>query len=188
MSETSNDNFQLPVLEISAEELAANKERAKEAESILTPKDDQVLVGLRSYCPVHGDITRASKVIKYTLYMKNEKGEIAPYQYSDVICLACLVDKWKKDVVANYPKNPDGTPGEIRMAPVFVTKLEYATHEVERLEANLKELEPQLEKDPENAELKAAIKQIKADLDIAQKAKAELEKQAVAAPKEEKAE
>lgn len=120
------DEMQIPVLSVSEAELEENKKRMEEAKNILTPPEGQVLAGLRSFCPIHGDITRASKIIKHTIYMKNDKtGKVEPVSYSDVLCLACLSELWRNKVVANYPKDSDGKPGEIRISPVFISKEEY---------------------------------------------------------------
>lgn len=120
------ENVEVPVLSISEEQLEQNKQALENARNILTPPEGQVLAGMRAFCPVHGDITRASKIVKHTIYMKNEKtGEIEPVSYSDVMCLACLSELWRKKVVANFPKNPDGTPGDVKVAPVFISKEEY---------------------------------------------------------------
>lgn len=117
---------QVPLLSITEEDLEKNKKSLEDAKAILTPPEGQVLAGLRSFCPVHGDITRASKILKHTIYMKNEKtGEVEPVSYTDVVCLACLSKLWREGVVAKYPKDPDGTPGEIKIAPVFISKEEY---------------------------------------------------------------
>lgn len=121
-----SEDVQIPVLSVSEEELENNKKRMEEAKNILTPPEGQVLAGLRSFCPIHGDITRASKIIKHTIYMKNDKtGKVEPVSYSDVICLACVSELWRKKVVANYPKDKDGNPGEIRISPVFISREEY---------------------------------------------------------------
>lgn len=122
----TEEEVQVPLLTITEEDLERNKKSLEDAKSILTPPEGQVLAGLRSFCPIHGDITRASKIIKHTIYMKNEKtGEVEPVSYTDVVCLACLSKLWREKVVANYPKDPDGTPGEIKIAPVFISKEEY---------------------------------------------------------------
>lgn len=177
MSETLNN--QLPVLEISDAELEKNKQRQTEAESILTPPEGQVLVGLRSFCPIHGDITRASKIIKYTLYMKNAKGEVAPYAFSEAICLACVADKWRNEIVTTYPKTQDGKPGTIQVAPVFVTKQEYLQHEIENMNQVKAQLQEQLKgelKSEEAEEVKNRIADVEADLEKAQKSLEELNK------------
>lgn len=120
------EELQVPVLDISEEELEANQKNMEDAKKILTPPEGQVLAGLRSFCPIHGDITRASKILKHTIYMKNAKtGKIEPVSYSDVICLACVSELWRKNVVANYPKDKDGNPGEIKVSPVFIPREEY---------------------------------------------------------------
>lgn len=122
----TEDENQIPLLTISEDDLERNKKSLEEAKSILTPPEGKVLAGLRSFCPIHGDITRASKILKHTVYMKNEKtGEVEPVSYTDVICLACLSKLWREHVVAKYPKEKDGTPGDIKIAPVFISKEEY---------------------------------------------------------------
>lgn len=121
-----SEEVQIPLLSISEDDLERNKKSLEDAKAILTPPEGQVLAGLRSFCPIHGDITRASKILKHTVYMKNEKtGEVEPVSYTDVICLACLSKLWRENVVANYPKDADGNPGDIKIAPVFISKEEY---------------------------------------------------------------
>lgn len=121
-----SEDVQIPLLSISEDDLERNKKSLEDAKAILTPPEGQVLAGLRSFCPIHGDITRASKILKHTVYMKNEKtGEVEPVSYTDVICLACLSKLWRENVVANYPKDSDGNPGDIKIAPVFISKEEY---------------------------------------------------------------
>lgn len=116
----------LPMLDTSNEELEAGVEKMKTFQDVLTPPEGQVLVGLRSFCPIHGDITRASKVIKYTTYKKNkDTGEVVAAADSDILCLACLSEIWRSKVVDNYPKGEDGRPGEIQISPVFLDKEEY---------------------------------------------------------------
>lgn len=156
MSETktqTEEEVQVPLLTITEEDLEKNKKSLENAKSILTPPEGQVLAGLRSFCPIHGDITRASKIIKHTIYMKNEKtGEVEPVSYTDVVCLACLSELWRKKVVANYPKEPDGTPGEIKIAPVFISKEEYEEllkKQKEEAEANQQGAAPAEEKPAE---------------------------------------
>lgn len=131
MSEESQNTqeekkLEVPILSISTEDLEKNKQALETAKNILTPPEGQVLAGLRSFCPIHGDITKASKIIKHTIYMKNEEtGNVEPVSYSDVICLACVSNFWRKQIVANYPKDADGSPGDIKVAPVFISKAEY---------------------------------------------------------------
>lgn len=132
MSETTENveekkpSMQVPVLGVTQEDLEKNKKSLENAKSILTPPEGKVLAGLRSFCPIHGDITRASKISKYTILAKVEgTDKVEPITYTDVICLACVSDLWRKGVVAKYPANPDGTPGDIKMAPVFIDKEEY---------------------------------------------------------------
>lgn len=133
-------DLNIPVLNISEEEIEKNKQNMENAKKILTPPDGQVLAGLRSFCPVHGDITRASKILKHTLYMRNEKtGKVEAQSFSDVICLACLSELWRNKVVANYPKDENGNPGEIKVAPVFISKEEYEKILEEQKEASEKE-------------------------------------------------
>lgn len=134
--EKKEEAVDIPVLNISKEMLEENKKQMEEAKSILTPPEGQVLAGLRSFCPVHGDITRASRIIKYTTYMKSEEdGKVHPISSSDCICLACVSDWWKKTIVANYPKEPNGTPGQVKIAPVFISKEEYEKLVAEQKEA-----------------------------------------------------
>lgn len=128
MSETpkKEDTLEIPVMSITEEDLEKNRLAMQSAKDILTPPEGQVLAGLRSFCPIHGDITRASKIIKHTIYMQNEATKkVVPVSYSDVICLACLSELWRSKVVANFPKDEKGNPGEVKVAPVFISKEEY---------------------------------------------------------------
>ena len=144
MSEETKKTAEIPVLSISKEELEKNKKSLESAKSILTPPEGQVLAGMRAYCPVHGDITRASKIIKHTIYKKNEEtGNIEPVSYSDVVCLACLSELWRSKVVANYPKDENGEPGDIKIAPVFISKEEYEALVKEQMAAEQARMEAQ---------------------------------------------
>lgn len=126
LKENEIEDTQVPLLSVSEEELEENKKKMEEAKNILTPPEGHVLAGLRSFCPIHGDITRASKIIKHTIYMKNEKtGKVEPVSFSDVVCLACLSELWRKEIVSKYPKDKDGNPQEIRISPVFLEKSEF---------------------------------------------------------------
>lgn len=126
MAEEEKKDLDIPVLSISKEELDENQRLMNEAKDVLTPPKGQVLVGLRSFCPIHGDITRASRIIKHTIYMKSEvDGKVHPISSSDCICLACVSDLWRSKVVANYPKDENGNPKTVQIAPVFVSEEEY---------------------------------------------------------------
>lgn len=126
MAEEEKKDLDIPVLSISKEELDENQRLMNEAKDVLTPPKGQVLVGLRSFCPIHGDITRASRIIKHTIYMKSEvDGKVHPISSSDCICLACVSDLWRSKVVANYPKDENGNPRTVQIAPVFVSEEEY---------------------------------------------------------------
>lgn len=124
--EKKEETLDIPVLSISKEELEENQRLMEEAKNVLTPPEGQVLVGLRSFCPIHGDITRASRIIKYTIYRKSEEdGKVHPISSSDCICLACISDLWRSKVVANFPKDAKGNPGLVQVAPVFVSEEKY---------------------------------------------------------------
>lgn len=143
--------MEVPMLTISAEETERNKQELEKAKAILTPPEGQLLAGMRAYCPVHGDITRASKVVKHTIYVKSEEtGEVKPRSYSDVICLACVSEFWRKQIVANYPKNADGTPGDIKVAPVFISEEEYKEMLKQQEEAAAQEAKSSEEEKVEN--------------------------------------
>lgn len=115
MAEEKNAEFKLPVL--TQEEIDANKKVAEENEKILTPPEGKVFIGMRAFCPRHGDITQASKVIKHKKYVKGPDGKIIPFFTSDVLCLACLSDMWRK-----YVNEDLGSP--IQCSPVFIDEAE----------------------------------------------------------------
>lgn len=115
MAEEKATEFQLPVL--TQEEIEANKKVAEENEKILTPPEGKVFIGMRAFCPKHGDITQASKVIKHKKYVKGPDGKVIPFFTSDVICLACISDMWR-DYVNKELKSP------IQCSPVFIDEAE----------------------------------------------------------------
>ena len=115
MAEEKATEFQLPVL--TQEEIEANKKVAEENEKILTPPEGKVFIGMRAFCPKHGDITQASKVIKHKKYVKGPDGKVIPFFTSDVICLACVSDMWRK-----YVNEELKTP--IQCSPVFIDEAE----------------------------------------------------------------
>ena len=115
MAEEKTAEFQLPVL--TQEEIDANKKVAEENEKILTPPEGKVFIGMRAFCPKHGDITQASKVIKHKKYVKGPDGKVIPFFTSDVLCLACLSDMWRK-----YVNEELKTP--IQCSPVFIDEAE----------------------------------------------------------------
>ncbi len=115
MAEEKATEFQLPVL--TQEEIEANKKVAEENEKILTPPKGKVFIGMRAFCPKHGDITQASKVIKHKKYVKGPDGKVIPFFTSDVICLACISDMWR-DYVNKELKSP------IQCSPVFIDEAE----------------------------------------------------------------
>lgn len=115
MAEEKMAEFKLPVL--TQEEIDANKKVAEENEKILTPPEGKVFIGMRAFCPKHGDITQASKVIKHKKYVKGPDGKIMPFFTSDVLCLACLSDLWR-DYVNKELKSP------IQCSPVFIDEAE----------------------------------------------------------------
>lgn len=156
MAEKKKTSDELPIDTLTKEEIETNKKKLEDAKKILTPPEGQVLAGLRAFCPVHGDITRASKIIKHTIFMKNEEtGKVEPVTSSDVVCLACLSDLWRNKVVANYPKNADGTPGEIRVSPVFIPQEEY---EKLKKESEEKEDDSSSAEDSSKEEIKTEVK------------------------------
>lgn len=147
-NETKEPSVDVPIMNITSEDLEKNKKALETAKNILTPPEGKVLAGLRSFCPIHGDITRASKILKHTIYMKNEQtGNVEPVSFSDVICLACISELWRKNVVAKYPADKDGQPGDIKVAPVFIDKEEY--------EKLMKEQEEEAKKAEEEAAAQA---------------------------------
>lgn len=115
MAEEKATEFQLPVL--TQEEIETNKKVAEENEKILTPPEGKVFIGMRAFCPKHGDITQASKVIKHKKYVKGPDGKVIPFFTSDVICLACISDMWR-DYVNKELKSP------IQCSPVFIDEAE----------------------------------------------------------------
>mgnify|MGYP006873009758 CR=1 FL=1 len=124
--EKNESEVTLPMQGVTSAELDAGVEKMKRFQDVLTPPEGQVLVGLRSFCPIHGDITRASKVIKYTVYKKNtDTNEVVAASDSDILCLACLSELWRTKVVANYPKTEINPEGEIRVSPVFLEEEKY---------------------------------------------------------------
>lgn len=126
MADEKEEKMTIPMLNVTDEDLERDKKSLQNAKEILTPPEGQVLAGVRAFCPIHGDITRASKIIKHTIFMKEEStGNVRPVAYSDVVCLACLSKLWREQVVAKYPKDADGEPGNIKIAPVFISKEEY---------------------------------------------------------------
>ena len=109
VKENETSELNVPMQTISKERIEENEKIMEETKKILTPPKGQVLAGLRSFCPIHGDITRASRILKYTTYMKSEvDGKVHPFSSSDAICLACVSDLWRKLVVSNYPKDENG--------------------------------------------------------------------------------
>lgn len=162
--------------DISPEELKENSDRMQTAKDVLTPPEGQVLAGLRSFCPIHGDITRASKLLKHTIYKKNtESGEIEPVSYTDVLCLACLSELWRTQVVAKFPKNAEGKPEEIKVAPVFIAEKDYKEILVSQTKEQVDQLKKQIEDSSNDAalqrnlnqaleEAQLAVKQAEADL------------------------
>lgn len=126
---------EVPVEVLTKEAQEMNKKIAEEAKAALTPPEGQVFVGMRAFCPVHGDITQASKIIKHTRFMKSEEtGKIEPVSFSDVICLACVSDMWRGFMANKMPKDKDGNPAQIQLSPIFMKK-----EEVEKMQEAAKE-------------------------------------------------
>lgn len=126
VKENETSELNVPMQTISKERIEENEKIMEETKRILTPPEGQVLAGLRSFCPIHGDITRASRIVKYTTYMKSEvDGKVHPFSSSDAICLACVSDWWRKNIVANYPKDEKGNDQVVKIAPVFISQEEY---------------------------------------------------------------
>ena len=126
VKENEASELNVPMQTISKQRIEENEKIMEETKKILTPPKGQVLAGLRSFCPIHGDITRASRILKYTTYMKSEvDGKVHPFSSSDAICLACVSDLWRKLVVSNYPKDENGNPQVVKIAPVFISQEEY---------------------------------------------------------------
>ena len=53
MSEENKEEFSV----ITDAEMDAQKKKSEEVDKLLTPPEGQVLDGLRSFCPIHGEIT-----------------------------------------------------------------------------------------------------------------------------------
>lgn len=110
--ETAEETFEVPLPSITEATIEENKKKMEETKAALTPPEGKELKGLRAFCSIHGDITNANMPLKYIRYFKNEKGELVPIPYSDIICKACLSDFWRKGVA-------DKTFGQVVCAPIF---------------------------------------------------------------------
>ena len=121
VKENETSELNVPMQTISKERIEENEKIMEETKRILTPPEGQVLAG-----PIHGDLPRASRIVKYTTYMKSEvDGKVHPFSSSDAICLACVSDWWRKNIVANYPKDEKGNDQVVKIAPVFISQEEY---------------------------------------------------------------
>ena len=130
---------ELPV--ITENEIEEQKKKSENVNKLLTPPEGYVLDGLRSFCPIHGEITYSNRTLEYTLFRKNEKGTVFPVTYRDVVCEACLADMWKKYCKETMPKDEKGEQMGVSVSPVFITKLEAKEKEVKMLGELLAELE-----------------------------------------------
>ena len=104
---------------VSKEYLDEYSAQMEEARKILTPPEGKVLIGMRSVCPIHGDITQASKFLTHTQFVKNPEGKIVSVTNSDVICVKCLSELWRKYIQENYPKDENGKTRVISVSPIF---------------------------------------------------------------------
>lgn len=108
----TEEKFEVPLPTLTKEDLDNNKEKLEEANKALTPPEGKVMKGMRAFCSIHGDITRASHVLKFVRYFQDEEGKMIAVPYSDIICKACLSDMWRKGV-------EKGDFGKVVAAPIF---------------------------------------------------------------------
>jgi len=157
--ETTTD---IPYMSITDAQIEEGSKLEEETRKILTPPAGHRLVGLRSFCPKHGDITRASKVIPYKLYQKNEDtGKVVQTSSTEVVCLACLAEFWREHIVTTLPKFPDGTPGTIKVAPVFVTEAEYRKIVLEQAQKEFEDLDKVKDQYKDNPEFEKQYDELK---------------------------
>jgi len=136
MSEENKEEFSV----ITDAEMDAQKKKSEEVDKLLTPPEGQVLDGLRSFCPIHGEITYANRTLEYTLFRKNEKGTVFPVTYRDVICEACLSDMWKEYCASHMPKGENGVQQGITVSPVFIPAIEAKEKEIKMGEELIEKL------------------------------------------------
>ena len=128
MAENAKDQVELKEEEATEDSLfeSVTKEyldeyatQMEEARKVLTPPEGKILLGMRSVCPIHGDITQASKFLTHTQFVKNPEGKIVSVTNSDVICVKCLSDLWRKYIKENFPKDENGNTRVISVSPIF---------------------------------------------------------------------
>lgn len=78
----------------------------------ITIPDGQELKELKVYCEKHGDVTKASVYINYSIGDKAAKKEI---ECKNIYCLACL-----NDLLTKFQQN--GEIGKIALVPVIGDK------------------------------------------------------------------
>ena len=105
------EEFSVPIWVMDDEVYNATMDALKKEEEVMTPPEGQKLLGMKSYCSIHGDITGATKVISFNrIYKYKEKMIQIPGR--EVLCKACFADWIRKQREA-------GVFGRVKMFPLF---------------------------------------------------------------------
>lgn len=117
--EEVKNSVDVPYETVSKETLETYANQMQAMQKALTPPEGKKLLGIRAVCPIHGDITNACKFMPHTKYAKDPEGKVVAMVGSDIICLECVADIWRKYVHEHYPKDENGNVQVIKVAPVF---------------------------------------------------------------------
>ena len=110
--------------QVSAEALSQYATQMQAMQKALTPPEGKKLLVMRAVCPIHGDITNACKFLSHTKYVRDPDGKVVTMVGSDIICLECASELWRKYVHEHFPKDEAGNTQVIKVSPVFGDKTE----------------------------------------------------------------